>query len=216
MILINLLPHREESASGARRVLRRAGNGLRRRAWSIAALWYLVLQQMTASAAAAQCVPDRPRSRSSRSRSRTSRRCVPRSTRCKARQKAVEDLQTDRNIPVHLLNELVKQTPEGIYYSRAPGQTRQVVIADGRRPDQRACLRTAAQHGPQLEWLDQARSGRDQGVLTCNPASRDQRRLFDFSMRVEHQAAAGRRADAAASARARLPRPSRPRAAPKP
>lgn len=33
----------------------------------------------------------------------------------KARQKAVEDLQGDRNIPVHLLDELVKATPEGIY-----------------------------------------------------------------------------------------------------
>ena len=33
----------------------------------------------------------------------------------KARQKAVEDLQIDRNVPVHVLNELVKQVPEGIY-----------------------------------------------------------------------------------------------------
>ena len=33
----------------------------------------------------------------------------------KARQKAVEDLQADRNLPVHVLDELVKQTPEGIY-----------------------------------------------------------------------------------------------------
>jgi Tfp pilus assembly protein PilN len=33
----------------------------------------------------------------------------------KARQKAVEDLQTDRNTPVRLLDELVKQTPEGVY-----------------------------------------------------------------------------------------------------
>lgn len=32
-----------------------------------------------------------------------------------ARQKAVEDLQGDRNLPVHLLDELVKQVPEGIY-----------------------------------------------------------------------------------------------------
>ena len=35
----------------------------------------------------------------------------------KARQKAVEDLQADRNMPVYLLNELVKQTPEGVYFS---------------------------------------------------------------------------------------------------
>lgn len=33
----------------------------------------------------------------------------------RARQKAVEDLQGDRNLPVHLLDELVKNTPEGIY-----------------------------------------------------------------------------------------------------
>lgn len=33
----------------------------------------------------------------------------------RARQKAVEDLQGDRNLPVHLLDELVKVTPDGIY-----------------------------------------------------------------------------------------------------
>lgn len=33
----------------------------------------------------------------------------------RARQSAVEDLQADRNLPVYLLDELVKQVPEGIY-----------------------------------------------------------------------------------------------------
>jgi type IV pilus assembly protein PilN len=33
----------------------------------------------------------------------------------RARQTAVEDLQRDRNIPVHLLNELVAQLPDGVY-----------------------------------------------------------------------------------------------------
>ncbi|TFW16562.1 PilN domain-containing protein [Duganella callida] len=33
----------------------------------------------------------------------------------KARQQAVEDLQGDRNQPVYLLDELVKQTPPGVY-----------------------------------------------------------------------------------------------------
>src|SRR5271165_6872587 len=37
----------------------------------------------------------------------------------KARQKAVEDLQSDRNLPVHLFDELVRQTPEGIYLTAA-------------------------------------------------------------------------------------------------
>jgi type IV pilus assembly protein PilN len=33
----------------------------------------------------------------------------------KARQQAVEDLQGDRNQPVYLMDELVKQVPEGVY-----------------------------------------------------------------------------------------------------
>jgi type IV pilus assembly protein PilN len=33
----------------------------------------------------------------------------------KARQQAVEDLQADRNQPVYLMDELVKQTPAGVY-----------------------------------------------------------------------------------------------------
>jgi type IV pilus assembly protein PilN len=33
----------------------------------------------------------------------------------KARQQAVEDLQSDRNQPVYLMDELVKQIPEGVY-----------------------------------------------------------------------------------------------------
>ena len=33
----------------------------------------------------------------------------------KARQRAVEDLQGDRNQPVYLLDELVRQTPPGVY-----------------------------------------------------------------------------------------------------
>ncbi len=43
----------------------------------------------------------------------------------RARQKAVEDLQSDRNLPVHLLNELVRQLPDGVYITnlRQDGQT---------------------------------------------------------------------------------------------
>jgi len=42
----------------------------------------------------------------------------------RARQQAVEDLQSDRNMPVHLLTELVQQLPEGVYVNsmRQDGQ----------------------------------------------------------------------------------------------
>jgi type IV pilus assembly protein PilN len=48
----------------------------------------------------------------------------------KARQKAVEDLQSDRNLPVHLLNELVKQIPEGVYINNIK-QTESVISMQG-------------------------------------------------------------------------------------
>ena len=48
----------------------------------------------------------------------------------KARQQAVEDLQGDRNQPVYLLDELVKQTPAGVYL-KAFKQDGQRVVVNG-------------------------------------------------------------------------------------
>jgi type IV pilus assembly protein PilN len=41
----------------------------------------------------------------------------------KARQQAVEDLQADRNIPVNLLNEFVAQLPDGVFINRLSQRT---------------------------------------------------------------------------------------------
>jgi type IV pilus assembly protein PilN len=48
----------------------------------------------------------------------------------KARQQAVEDLQGDRNQPVYLLDELVKNTPAGVYM-KAFKQDGQRVVVNG-------------------------------------------------------------------------------------
>ncbi len=48
----------------------------------------------------------------------------------KARQQAVEDLQSDRNVPVHLLTEIVKQLPDGIFISKM-NQIDQAVTING-------------------------------------------------------------------------------------
>lgn len=48
----------------------------------------------------------------------------------RARQQAVEDLQSDRNVPVHLLAELVSQLPDGVYVNRMV-QVDQVVTLNG-------------------------------------------------------------------------------------
>ncbi len=45
-----------------------------------------------------------------------------------ARQEAVESLQADRNLPVHLLNELVTKLPDGVYISSMNEDARRVTI----------------------------------------------------------------------------------------
>lgn len=46
----------------------------------------------------------------------------------KARQEAVESLQADRNLPVHLLNELVSRLPDGVYVTSMREENRRVTI----------------------------------------------------------------------------------------
>jgi type IV pilus assembly protein PilN len=47
----------------------------------------------------------------------------------RARQRAVEDLQADRNQPVYLLDEVVKQVPEGIYLRSIKQEDRRVNVS---------------------------------------------------------------------------------------
>ena len=46
----------------------------------------------------------------------------------RARQRAVEDLQADRNQPVYLLDEVAKQVPEGIYLRAIKQEDRKVNV----------------------------------------------------------------------------------------
>ena len=44
------------------------------------------------------------------------------------RQQAVEDLQSDRNLPVHMLNELVKQLPDGVFLKSMKQENQSVTL----------------------------------------------------------------------------------------
>lgn len=73
-----------------------------------------------------------------------------------ARQQAVEDLQGDRNQPVYLLDELVKQTPDGVYI-KAFKQDGQKVTMNGYAQSQERVaelLRNLASGSPWLERPD--------------------------------------------------------------
>lgn len=120
-------------------------------------------------------------------------------TALRARQKAVEDLQSDRNLPVHLLNELVKQLPDGVYITSLK-QTDQVVAMQGMaQSNERVSemLRNLADNTP---WISKPELVE---IVAANVAltPRDQRRVASFNLRFRlmRTSEAQKAADAAGS-----------------
>jgi len=74
----------------------------------------------------------------------------------KARQQAVEDLQGDRNQPVYLLDELVKQTPEGVYLKAFKQDGQRVTMSGYAQSQERVAelLRNLTSDSPWLERPD--------------------------------------------------------------
>lgn len=100
----------------------------------------------------------------------------------KSRQKAVEDLQTDRNTPVHLLNELARYTPEGVYLTSIRQSDKVVTITGIAQTNERVSefLRNAARNS---EWLDKP-DLIEIKVANLSAGTRDQKRLFEFALKV--------------------------------
>ena len=100
----------------------------------------------------------------------------------KARQQAVEDLQADRNMPVHLLNELVRQLPDGVYVTGVKQENQVISIAGMAQSNERVSelLRNLAGGSPYLTRPELIE------IVAANVtlAPRDQRRVSSFNMRV--------------------------------
>jgi type IV pilus assembly protein PilN len=71
----------------------------------------------------------------------------------KARQQAVEDLQSDRNQPAYLLDELVRQTPEGVYL-KSFKQTGQRVTLSGHAQSQERVAELLRNLAGNAQWLE--------------------------------------------------------------
>ena len=199
MILINLLPHREEKRRQRKRGFFLGLGMCAIAGLAVVGIWYTVLQQMTAAQTSRN---EFLRAEITRLEAQIKDIATLRSEieALKARQKAVEDLQTDRNTPVYLLDELVKQTPEGVYLTSVK-QTGQVVAVTGvAQTNERVSelLRNTLYNSPWLERPELIE------IKAANVASagREPRRLYEFSMRIsiKRPQAAVSAADAAASA----------------
>jgi type IV pilus assembly protein PilN len=204
VILINLLPHREERRK-RRKVAFFVGLGVAAVAGlAIVGVWYLLLQQLTTGQQERnQFLTAEIRKLEIQIKDIATLKAEIEAL--KARQKAVENLQTDRNIPVHVLNELVSQTPEGVYFTsiRQDGQT--LIVAGIAQTNERVSelLRNTAYNA---QWLTRPELVEIK-VTNVQTASREQKRLFDFTMRISikrppEPAAAGAVPAAAAAASA--------------
>lgn len=181
MILINLLPHREERRQ-RRKVAFFAGLGAAAIAGlAVVGVWYLIVQQLT--------VGQQERNQFLQAEIAKLDAQIKDIATLKAeiaslvaRQKAVEDLQVDRNLPVHLLNELVKQTPEGIYFT-AVKQDGQTLTVNGIAQTQERISELLRNTAYSSAWLVKPELVESKAT-TVTGANREQKRLFDFSMRV--------------------------------
>jgi type IV pilus assembly protein PilN len=98
----------------------------------------------------------------------------------KARQQAVEDLQGDRNQPVYLLDELVRQTPDGVYLKSFKQDGQKVLLMGVAQSQERVAelLRNLSGNSPWLErpdltevraaTLDKSKTGRKVVEFTLN------------------------------------------------
>lgn len=99
----------------------------------------------------------------------------------KARQQAVEDLQSDRNQPVYLMDELARQVPEGVYLRSFKQDGQRVAITGYAQSNERVSelLRNFSNNSP---WLERPE------LIEIRAASvgqgKDARRVFDFTMNV--------------------------------
>ena len=202
MILINLLPHRE-AARKRRRESFFATLGLAALAGALicGALYSWYLAQI-----------DSQRARNTFLQSEITRldgqikdiaTLQAEITALKARQTAVEDLQGNRNLPVYLLNEMVKQLPDGVYINSLKQENQIVLLTGVAQSNERVSelLRNFANNSPWLTKPELVEITAGTVALTA----RDQRRVSNFSMRVEIKRAADPKpANSAVSGAARI------------
>ncbi|MBL8326439.1 MAG: PilN domain-containing protein [Rubrivivax sp.] len=181
MILINLLPHREEKRRQRKRAFFVGLGAAAIGGLVVVGLWYSVLQQMIS---AQNSRNDFLKAEITRldGQIRDIANLRAEIDALKARQAAVENLQTDRNLPVYLMDELVRQTPEGVYLTSIRQNGQLIALTGIAQSNERVSefLRNTAYNSP---WLERPELAEIKSTTVSGP-NREQRRLFEFSMRV--------------------------------
>ena len=197
MILINLLPYREERRK-RRKAAFFAGLGLAGLVGAgIVVGVYLLLQFLTTEQQAHnQYIQDEITRLEAQIKDIANLKAEIESL--KSRQRAVEDLQTDRNTPVQLLNDLARLAPEGVYLTAIRQDNKIVTVSGIAQSNERVSefLRNVSRNSEWLEKPDLI----EVKLANVSTNSREQRRLLDFSMKVSIKAPPRDAAQAASGA----------------
>ncbi|MFT7723121.1 MAG: PilN domain-containing protein [Roseateles sp.] len=181
MILINLLPYREERRK-RRKTAFFAGMGLAAVAGAgLVVAAYLLLQFLTAEQQSRnQYIQSEISGLEAQIKDIANLKSEIESL--KSRQRAVEDLQADRNTPVQLLNDLARLAPEGIYLTAIRQDNKVVTVSGIAQTNERVSefLRNVSRSSEWLEKPDLI----EVKLANVSTNTREQRRLLDFSMKV--------------------------------
>jgi type IV pilus assembly protein PilN len=207
VILINLLPHREEKRQARKRAFFTGLAAAFLGGVLVVGVWYTLLQQMTSAQESRNAFLKTEIAKLD-AQIKDIANLRTEIDALNARKKAVEDLQTDRNVPVHLLDELVRQTPEGVYLTTIKQNGQVVAVGGVAQTNERVSelLRNVSYNSP---WLEKPELVEIKSILQAAGPNREQRRLFDFSMRVtlkRPQSSAPKTAVVAAAAAASSPK----------
>ena len=107
----------------------------------------------------------------------------------KARQAAVENLQSDRTTPVHLLDELVKHTPEGIFLKQIKQEDRKLALFGYAQSNERVSelLRNLSNN---TAWVERPDLVEIKAVTLGSPNQKDSRTVYEFSEKAGARAPA--------------------------
>ncbi|MDO5625201.1 MAG: PilN domain-containing protein [Pseudomonadota bacterium] len=192
MILINLLPHREMARKRARQVFNTSLGMAALLGVAIAGGGYMWLQNEISSQQARNTLLT-SEIRKLEAEIKEVSTLQEEIAALKARQEAVENLQSDRNLPVHLMNEAVRQLPDGVYLRGIKQENLNVLMTGVAQSNERVSelLRNLSRRS---DWVTKPELIEIVSTdLALNP--REQRRVYNFTIRVQLQ-----RASAPASA----------------
>jgi type IV pilus assembly protein PilN len=100
----------------------------------------------------------------------------------KARQQSVEDLQADRNLPVHILSELVSYVPNGIFLTSLK-QTGLTLSVTGQAQSQERVSELLRNFSTKTQWLIKPELVEIISVaIAVTP--KEQRKIFNFQLKL--------------------------------